>query len=98
VKPTGLIIQVGFLIGVNCYFRKGMKMSQCPYGETYTNWLTGETEVNPLYAAWHEGFEAHKLELLAKVKLLETSMRELLAEAKKIKELKRELEKQKSES
>jgi len=35
---------------------------------------------------------------LAKVKLLETSMRELLAEAKKIKELKRELEKQKSES
>jgi hypothetical protein len=69
-----------------------MKMSQCPYGENYTNWLTGETEANPLYTAWHEGFEAHKLELLTKVKLLETSMRELLAEANKIKELKRELE------
>jgi hypothetical protein len=73
-----------------------MKMGQCPYGETYTNWLTGEEEPNPLYNAWHEGFEAHKLDLLTKVKSLEIAMHELLAEAKKIKELKKELEKQKS--
>jgi hypothetical protein len=72
-------------------------MGQCPYEEKYTDWLTGEPETNPLYTAWHEGFEAHKLDLMMKVKSLEVSMHELLSEAKKIKELKRELEKQKSE-
>ena len=51
-------------------------MGQCPYEEKYTDWLTGEPETNPLYTAWHEGFEAHKLDLMMKVKSLEVSMHE----------------------
>jgi hypothetical protein len=69
-------------------------MSQAPYPENITNRLTGEIEMNPLYVAWHEGFEVHKLELMAKFKCTEVYMRELIAEAKKISELKRLLKNQ----
>jgi hypothetical protein len=72
-------------------------MSQCPYEETNTNRMSGKTETNPIYVAWHEGYEAHKLDLMANVKYIQRSMRELIAEARKIKELKKELEKQRTD-
>ncbi len=71
-------------------------MAQCPYPETLNDRASGKTESNCLYIAWHEGFEAHKLELITKVKFLETQINELAAEIIKIKGLKRDLEKQRS--
>ena len=38
-------------------------MSQCPYPETFINPLSLQTESNSLYFVWHEGYEAHKLEI-----------------------------------
>ena len=66
-------------------------MCICPHPETISNPINGETEENPQYLAWHEGFEMHKLEMLMKMKCTEVYLRELIAEAKKISELKREL-------
>ena len=72
-------------------------MTQCPYGETFTDQVYGKTETNDLYMAWHEGYEAHKLDLMIRVEYIKMSMQEFLAEAKQISELKRELKKQRSE-
>ena len=72
-------------------------MSRCPYPETFTNPISGKTETNSLYTVWHEGYEAHKLELMDRVQWLEVCMRELCRQITQIKELKRELEKQKTE-
>ena len=71
-------------------------MSQCPYPEILTNQASGKTESNRLYIAWHEGFEAHKLELISKVKFLEMQINELTSEIIKIKGLKRDIEKQRA--
>ena len=71
-------------------------MAQCPYPETFTDQASGKTESNSLYLAWHEGYEAHKLELFAKVKFLEMHINELATEIRKIKGLKRDLEKQRA--
>jgi hypothetical protein len=73
-------------------------MGQCPYPESFTNPISGKTESNSMYMLWHEGYEAHKLELLTKGKCIEIYVRELAAEVRKIKELRRELEKRKIES
>jgi hypothetical protein len=73
-------------------------MGQCPYPETLTNPISGKAEINSLYLAWHEGYEDHKLELLTKVKYIDIYVRELALEVRKIKELKKELEKQKGKS
>jgi hypothetical protein len=73
-------------------------MGQCPYPETFTNPISGKEELNSLYLAWHAGYEDHKLEVLTKVKYLEIYLRELALEVRKIKELKREWQNQKSKS
>jgi hypothetical protein len=52
-------------------------MSQCPYNETFTNPISAKTETNTLYMVWREGFAAHKLELMTKVRCIEIYMREL---------------------
>ena len=71
-------------------------MPQCPYPETFNDRASGKIESNSLYLAWHEGFEAHKVEIITRVKLLEIYVRELATEIRSIKELKRELEKQRT--
>ncbi len=71
-------------------------MAQCPYPETFTDRTSGNTELNNLYLAWHEGYEAQKLEMIAKVKFLEMRIKEVYAEIREIKELKRDLEKQRT--
>ena len=71
-------------------------MTQCPFSETTTDQLSGKTERNDLYAAWHEGYEAHKLDLMLRVEYIKMYLQEFLAEAKQISELKRELKKQRS--
>jgi len=63
----------------------GVEMPQCPYPEMITDWLSGETETNTLYAAWHEGYEAHKLELIVKVQYLEMHISDLAEEIRKLK-------------
>jgi hypothetical protein len=69
-------------------------MARCPYSENHKDWFSGETEINTLYVAWHEGYEAHKLELINKVTYLEMHISDLAAEIRKLKELRRDLEKQ----
>jgi hypothetical protein len=69
-------------------------MNQSPYPEYIMDRLTGEIGMNPLYVAWHEGFETHKLEILTKFNCTGVYMRELIAEARKISELKRTLKNQ----
>ena len=38
-------------------------MVQCPYPETFPGQVSGKTESNILYLVWHEGYEAHKIEI-----------------------------------
>jgi hypothetical protein len=66
-------------------------MSQCPYPEMIISDLNGEPELNPAYLAWHQGFETHKLEMMAKFKCSEVYLHELLNEARMISQLKREM-------
>ena len=72
-------------------------MALCPHPEMIIDRLSGKPEINDLYTAWHEGYEAHKLDLMIRVEYIKTYMQEFLAEAKLISELKRELKKQRSE-
>ena len=72
-------------------------MTQCLYAETCTDQVSGKTEINDLYAAWHEGYEAHKLDLMIRVEYIKMYMQEFLAESKQISELKREIRKQRAE-
>jgi hypothetical protein len=71
-------------------------MSQCPYPEVIVDPVTDAKEFNIQYILWHEGYEAHKLEVMSKVKYIDRYMSELCAEVRKIKELKKRLEKQES--
>jgi len=68
-------------------------MTQCPYQKNYTSRISGKTEVNELYQAWHDGYEAHKLDLMNQFDYIKASTHEFLDEARKISELKRELKK-----
>jgi hypothetical protein len=72
-------------------------MTQYPYQETLTDKVAGKTEINGLYIAWHQGYEAHKLDLMTKANYIKLYVHEFIAEAKQISELKRELKKQRSE-
>jgi hypothetical protein len=72
-------------------------MTQCPYPEISTDRLSGKTEINNLYTAWHDGYEAHKLDLMLRVEYIKMYTQEFLAEAKQISELKRELKRQRTE-
>jgi len=71
-------------------------MAQCPYPERVKNWLSGETETNSLYVAWQLGYEAHKLELITKETYLEMHINDLAGEIRKLKEIRRELENQRT--
>ena len=46
---------------------------------------------------WHEGYEVHKMEIGEQVKFLETYVLQFSEAGAKVKELKRELEKQKNQ-
>jgi CRISPR/Cas system CMR-associated protein Cmr3 (group 5 of RAMP superfamily) len=70
-------------------------MSQCPYPETFTNPISGKTESNSLYLAWHCGYEAHKFEMANQSIRIANLALELETEIINIKELKRALVKQK---
>jgi replicative DNA helicase len=72
-------------------------MMACPYPETYRDQVSGKTESNSLYLAWHAGYEAHKLEMANQSLKLANLAVELEAKIKKVMELKRELEKQKDQ-
>jgi len=39
-------------------------MSNCPYPETLKDECSGAVVPDDKYKAWHEGYEAHKLEVL----------------------------------
>jgi hypothetical protein len=71
-------------------------MSQCPYPETFINPLSLQTESNSLYFVWHEGYEAHKLEIANLVINVAMLTVELETEIREINEMKRELEKEKN--
>jgi hypothetical protein len=100
VKPILEFLGSVLFFSVILHFsgEKGSLMAQCPYSETYKDWLSGETEPNALYLAWHEGYEAHKLELLTTELYLETHISELASEIKKLKDMRRELESRKIKS
>ena len=57
-------------------------MSECPYPETFVDPVSSKTEPNSLHSVWHEGYESHKLEVMAKSKYIDVYMRELCAEVK----------------
>jgi len=71
-------------------------MSQCPYPETFINPLSLQTESNSLYFVWHEGYEAHKLEIANLVINVAMLTVELETEIREINEMKRESEKEKN--
>jgi CRISPR/Cas system CMR-associated protein Cmr3 (group 5 of RAMP superfamily) len=71
-------------------------MTQCPYPETFPDQVSGKTEINSLYLAWHEGYEAHKFEMANQSIRIANLVLELETEVANIKELKRALVKQKS--
>ena len=71
-------------------------MSQCPYPETFTNPISNKTESNSLYLVWHEGYEAHKFEIVNLSIKLACLVVELENEIKNIMEMKSRLEKQKN--
>ena len=71
-------------------------MSQCPYPETFINPVSGKTESNGLYLAWHEGYEAHKFEMANRSIRIAYLVLELETEVANIKELKRALGKQRA--
>ena len=71
-------------------------MSQCPYPETFINPLSLQTESNSLYFVWHEGYEAHKLEIANLVINVAMLTVELETEIREINEMKRELAKEKN--
>jgi hypothetical protein len=73
---------------------KEKTMSACPYPQVVNDPTSGKLGLNQQYILWHEGYEAHKLELLTKTKCIDNYMRELCSEVKKIKVMKRKLEKQ----
>jgi hypothetical protein len=69
-------------------------MPQCPYPENIKDEVSGKTEQNSLYRAWHEGFEAHKFEMANQLKKL-TSLEQILDnQRRKVNEIQTELEKQ----
>jgi hypothetical protein len=71
-------------------------MSQCPYPETFINPLSLQTESNSLYFVWHEGYEAHKLEIANLIINVAMLTVEFETEIREINEMKRELEKEKN--
>jgi len=73
-------------------------MALCPHPENITDRVTGKTETNELYLAWHQGYEAHKLELVTKVRFLEMHISDLAWEIKRMKEIRRDLEKQQTKT
>ena len=72
-------------------------MSRCPYPQTIIDPVSGVKVTNSKYLLWHEGYEAHKMEIGEQVKFLETYVLQLSEAGAKVKELKRELEKQKNQ-
>ena len=73
-------------------FKKVIDMAICPHPEIITDGVSGKTELNELYLAWHQGYEAHKLEVITKVRFLELHISDLAGEIRKLKELRRDLE------
>ena len=72
-------------------------MSRCPYPQTFIDPVSGVKMTNSQYMVWHEGYEAHKMEMVEQAKFMEMYMLELSETVAKVKELKRELEKQKNQ-
>ena len=72
-------------------------MSRCPYPQTFIDPVSGVKMTNSQYMVWHEGYEAHKMEMVEQAKFMEMYMLQLSEDVAKIKELKRELEKQKNQ-
>ena len=71
-------------------------MTQCPYPEIVTDELSGKTASNRLYLVWHEGYEAHKFEMANQTIKLANLVVEFETEISNVKELKRELDKQRA--
>jgi hypothetical protein len=72
-------------------------VSRCPYPQTFIDPVSGVKVTNSRYLLWHEGYEAHKMEMVEQAKFMEMYMLQLSEDVAKIKELKRELEKQKNQ-
>jgi hypothetical protein len=72
-------------------------VSRCPYPQTFIDPVSGVKVTNSQYMVWHEGYEAHKMEMVEQAKFMEMYMLELSETVAKVKELKRELEKQKNQ-
>ena len=66
-------------------------MTQCPYPETFPGQVSGKTESNILYLVWHEGYEAHKIEMANQSIRIANLVLELETEVSNTKELKNAL-------
>ncbi len=69
-------------------------MPQCPYPEDFKDQVSGKTETNRLYLAWHEGYEAHKFEMANQSIILANLLQEFDTEVRNVKEMERELQRQ----
>ncbi len=66
-------------------------MGKCPYEENIKDNCIGAEIPNKLYYAWHEGYEAHKLELANQSVMVALLVKELEVEITKVKKLEAEL-------
>jgi hypothetical protein len=70
-------------------------MVQCPHPETIQDRKSGMEVPNDKYGCWYEGYEAHKFEMANLSITIACLAQRLDDEVRIVKELKRELEKQK---
>ena len=72
--------------------------TKCPYPEKIQDWNTppGMVADNPLYKAWHEGYEAHKFEMAELMKKLEALANEMDASLQEVNQIKKELRERKN--
>jgi hypothetical protein len=71
-------------------------MVRCLYPETIHDEKSGMDVYNDKYICWHEGYEAHKFEMANLLITIACLAQSLDDEVRNVKELKRELEKQKA--
>ncbi len=69
-------------------------MTQCPYPETIRDEDSGVEVANDKCKYWHEGYEAHKFEMANLSIRVAYLVQELDTEVRSVKELKRELQRQ----
>ena len=75
-------------------------MSKCPYPELMVDEVSGKLLDNHIYAIWHQGYEAHKLEIFKDITTKNEQLNKMTADMQftiqQLELLKAELIKQKA--